>query len=125
MSTIEFLQPQALLGNIEIEAELMPDLPPVSCDEHQIKQVFINIMKNALEAMSQGGTMRIQAHTGNNRNQINSFVSLIKGAVLHQSGCPSLENRSIARKKKEQDLALWSVIGLLKHMAALWKYAVN
>ena len=49
MSTVELLQPQALLGNIQIEAELTPDLPPVSCDEHQIKQVFINIMKNALE----------------------------------------------------------------------------
>ena len=49
MSTIELLQPQALLGNIEIEAELMPicHLSPVM--RHQLKQVFINIMKNALE----------------------------------------------------------------------------
>ncbi|MFC5447526.1 PAS domain-containing sensor histidine kinase [Paenibacillus aestuarii] len=60
-STIDLLQPQALLGNIEIENELAPDLPLVSCDEHQLKQVFINVLKNALEAMTLGGVMRIEA----------------------------------------------------------------
>ena len=75
--------------------------------------------------MSQGGTMRIQALLDNNQKRHNLYVSSIRGAVLHQSGCPSLENHFIVRKKKEQDLALWSVIELLKHMAALWKFAVN
>ncbi len=35
-------------------------LPLIKCDENQLKQVFINILKNALEAMSDGGIIRIQ-----------------------------------------------------------------
>jgi two-component system sporulation sensor kinase A len=61
MSTIELLQPQALLDNIQIEADIELGLPPVTCDERQIKQVFINILKNALESMEEGGLMRIEA----------------------------------------------------------------
>lgn len=52
---------QALLNNVQIVRDLDPDLPLVCCDEKQIKQVFINILQNAVEAMPDGGTIRIEA----------------------------------------------------------------
>lgn len=105
MSTIELLQPQALLGNIEIEAEITPGLPLVSCDEHQIKQVFINILKNALEAMVQGGTLRIQAEPANNGNQL-TIRFIDQGCGIAPERLPKLGEPFYSTKEKGTGLGL-------------------
>jgi two-component system, sporulation sensor kinase E len=48
---------------ITVEAETPADLPVVMADRNQIKQVFFNITKNAMEAMQPGGTLRIRTRT--------------------------------------------------------------
>ncbi|CAM3894911.1 ATP-binding protein [Mesobacillus thioparans] len=40
------------------------------CDENQLKQVFINLIKNAMEAMPQGGTITIKAKPGSDHVKI-------------------------------------------------------
>lgn len=45
---------------VTVEAETL-DLPRVMADRNQIKQVFFNITKNAMEAMRPGGTLKIKA----------------------------------------------------------------
>ncbi|WP_407653219.1 PAS domain S-box protein [Alicyclobacillus acidoterrestris] len=51
---------QALLHNIEIKQEYDSNLPCIYCDDNQMKQVFINILQNAVEAMPNGGTITAQ-----------------------------------------------------------------
>nr|WP_051331028.1 EAL domain-containing protein [Aneurinibacillus terranovensis] len=51
---------QAIMKNIEIIQENSLDFPRIYCDENQIKQVFIHILQNALEAMPDGGTIKVQ-----------------------------------------------------------------
>lgn len=51
----------AILKNIEIINETDLELPLVYCDSNQIKQVFINVLQNAVEAMENGGVITIQA----------------------------------------------------------------
>jgi two-component system, sporulation sensor kinase E len=46
---------------ITIEAETGENLPPVMADRNQIKQVFFNLLKNAVEAMEPGGKLRIRS----------------------------------------------------------------
>lgn len=46
---------------IVLEAETAADLPPVMADRNQVKQVFFNIIKNAVEAMQPGGHLRIRS----------------------------------------------------------------
>ena len=48
-------------SDIEIELELAPDLPPVNGMPDQIAQVFLNLIVNAAEAMSDGGRLRIKS----------------------------------------------------------------
>jgi CheY-like chemotaxis protein len=50
-----------LLGEtIEIELVLAPDLGPVRADPGQIEQVVVNLAINARDAMSEGGTLRLE-----------------------------------------------------------------
>jgi len=54
------LQPQATINNIQIRMECEPNIPLVSCEKNQLKQMFINILKNAIEAMPTGGDILIK-----------------------------------------------------------------
>jgi len=56
-----FQQRELADREIEVEAETRVDLAPVMADQNQIKQVFFNVIKNAVEAMQPGGRLRIQA----------------------------------------------------------------
>lgn len=52
---------QASFRNIDIVKNLTEDLPEILSDTDQIQQVFINIILNAAEAMTKGGTLRIES----------------------------------------------------------------
>jgi len=56
-----FQQRELADREIAVEAETRADLAPVMADQNQIKQVFFNVIKNAVEAMQPGGRLRIQA----------------------------------------------------------------
>ncbi|MFJ8260268.1 PAS domain S-box protein [Peribacillus asahii] len=57
---ITLLDTQAILNNVEIVTEFQPGATYIHCDENQLKQVFINFIKNAIEAMPKGGQLVIQ-----------------------------------------------------------------
>jgi two-component system, sporulation sensor kinase E len=46
---------------IAVEAETPAALPPVMADRNQLKQVFFNITKNAMESMQPGGRLKIKS----------------------------------------------------------------
>ncbi|CAM4406663.1 chemotaxis protein CheB [Paenibacillus tarimensis] len=50
---------QALLNKVTIHTELDAGHPYVHCVENQLKQVFINLFKNAIEAMPEGGNIYV------------------------------------------------------------------
>jgi len=53
-------------GNrIGIRKEISQNLPPVVVDKGQMGQVFVNIFLNAIQAMEEGGELRIRAETSN------------------------------------------------------------
>lgn len=47
------------LSNIEVRIDYSEALPPVLVDENQIQQVFVNLITNAVQAMSEGGNLII------------------------------------------------------------------
>lgn len=60
-SVLSILETQAILLNVEIKVELGLEMPAVYCNENQLKQVFLNVIKNAIEAMPGGGVVDISA----------------------------------------------------------------
>ncbi|OCT12187.1 PAS domain-containing sensor histidine kinase [Paenibacillus pectinilyticus] len=57
--TVEFLSPQVLLRNIEFKVSYEESAFPITCEKNQLKQVFLNILKNAIESMPNGGMIQI------------------------------------------------------------------
>jgi two-component system, sporulation sensor kinase A len=56
---VSLLTPQANYCAIEIMVEIESDLPKVNCDVGKLKQVFINLLKNAIESMPKGGLLNV------------------------------------------------------------------
>jgi len=58
--------PHLVQHGIEMQTSLAPNLPVLSLDGDKIKQALLNLVKNAVEAMPQGGTVTINVFTVNN-----------------------------------------------------------
>jgi PAS domain S-box-containing protein len=59
--TLALLQQEIENRGAHVELELPTDLPGIQVDKDQIKQAFFNIVRNALQAMPDGGLLRITA----------------------------------------------------------------
>ena len=46
--------------NVAVELDLTPGLPPIHADAEQLKQVFINLALNAMQAMPDGGRLTVR-----------------------------------------------------------------
>jgi two-component system NtrC family sensor kinase len=59
--TVRFVERSAALQQIEIATELDPALPPLLVDADLIKQVLINILVNAQQAIEERGSILVQS----------------------------------------------------------------
>src|SRR2546425_461695 len=62
--TIELLRPEIENRGQTIEDKLARQLPSAPLDPAQIKQVLVNLLKNAMQAMSKGGALTVQTGSG-------------------------------------------------------------
>ena len=47
---------------LSLESRIPAKLPKLECDPEQIKQVLLNLVMNAIQAMPAGGLVRVDAH---------------------------------------------------------------
>mgnify|MGYP001357085813 CR=1 FL=1 len=52
---------------VQVEHVMPEDLPSVQADADKLRQVFLNLCKNAVEAMPAGGTLTLRAHAAANQ----------------------------------------------------------
>ena len=55
---------------IVVEAETPADLPTILADRNQLKQVFFNVISNAVEAMGPGGRLKIKSRADDDSVQL-------------------------------------------------------
>ncbi|HEX6176472.1 MAG TPA: PAS domain S-box protein [Candidatus Binatia bacterium] len=60
---VDVQAPHLAQGGIELKMSLARDLPLISIDSDKMKQALLNLVKNAAEAMPQGGRISIDAYT--------------------------------------------------------------
>lgn len=80
---IVLAETHAVMHNVRIVTRYEPDPPSVMCEENQLKQVFLNLLKNAIEAMPNGG----EVHVGVRREGDTVVIS------FRDQGCGIPEDR--------------------------------
>lgn len=91
-STINVLRPQAMLDNVQVTTKYpKEDNLELLCSPNQLKQVFVNILKNAIEAMPNGGNVSISLRKLKNKRVVITFKdagSGIDNDLLQYLGTP-------------------------------------
>ncbi len=62
-ATLSLVSHRLKLGNVDLELNLQPDLPPVPCDSSQMQQVLINLVMNGAEATYKRGHGKVWVST--------------------------------------------------------------
>ncbi|BCB03533.1 ATP-binding protein [Bacillus sp. KH172YL63] len=112
----KLLNTNAILYNIEIQTDFKDKELFIRGDENQLKQVFINLIKNAIEAMPHGGAITIQArNTSDNKVQV-SFKD--EGVGMKKETLDKLGEPFFTTKTKGTGLGLTICLRILKDHGA-------
>ena len=68
--TLELLLRQSRFAGRRFATELDPGLPPVAVNEGQLRQVFLGLAANALEAMGPDGTLTVRSRRGRDEIEV-------------------------------------------------------
>ncbi|MDQ0214642.1 two-component system sporulation sensor kinase A [Oikeobacillus pervagus] len=98
------LETQAIMNNIEIQMNTASHLPLVNCGENQLKQVFINLIKNAIEATAFGGKITV---TSGDVNDEEIYIKISDtGCGIPKDRLPNLGQPFHTTKEKGTGLGL-------------------
>ncbi len=64
---VALIEPQVKKRKIQFRKILAEDIPDIVFDPHQIQQVLVNLLMNAVESMDNGGTLEIRSAVEKNR----------------------------------------------------------
>ena len=73
--TLTLVQNMIDVSNIETSVHLADGLPHVFVDEHQIQQVLVNLITNAVQAMTSGGRLVISSRFGKKGDSVEIGVA--------------------------------------------------
>ncbi|WP_078550161.1 ATP-binding protein [Litchfieldia alkalitelluris] len=123
--TLELLSPQALLKNIQFNLWIEDDDICITCEKNQLKQVLLNILKNAMEAMNGGGDIDITLR----KDKKNQCVILFQdqGCGIPEELLPRLGEPFYTMKEKGTGLGLMICNKIIKqhHGTISFKSKVN
>ena len=72
--TLPLVQNMIDVSNIEVRVNLDGGLPHLFIDEHQIQQVFVNLITNAVQSMTAGGRLFIASRPGKGGDSVEISV---------------------------------------------------
>jgi signal transduction histidine kinase len=104
--TLELLRPELENRGVTIQTRLTRELPATLVDAAQLQQVLVNLVKNAAQAMTTGGTLTLQ--TGENSEDV--WVSVTDtGGGIPQEQINRIFEPFYTTKKKGTGLGLMIV----------------
>ena len=104
--TLELLRPELENRGVTIKTKLTRQMPPTPIDPTQTQQALVNLVKNAMQAMTRGGTLTLQ--TGSNDEAV--WVSVADtGGGIPQEQINRIFEPFYTTKKKGSGLGLMIV----------------
>ena len=64
---LDFLESRCARNGIAVVRQLSRELPEITADASQLRQVFVNLVVNAIHAMPGGGTLKVKTHSTGDR----------------------------------------------------------
>jgi len=110
---VTLIQTQTIISNIQIGMEYESNLPYVYVDENQLKQVFLNILKNATEAMPNGGTIELKVNKDKEKGVVIQFTD--QGVGIPKERIPTLGEPFYTTKEKGTGLGLMTCYKIIEN----------
>ena len=102
--TIILLDSEARLNDVQLELHTEENVPSIIGEANQLKQVFVNVLKNSIEAMDKGGSIIIQISSGQDRTVIIRFID--DGCGISEEDLRRLGEPFFTRKETGTGLGL-------------------
>jgi two-component system sporulation sensor kinase A len=110
---VTLINTQAIMNNVQIFVEFESDIPIIVCEENQLKQVFINILKNSIEAMPNGGMINIKVKVWGKEKVSISFID--QGSGIQEDRIPTLGEPFYTTKEKGTGLGLMTSYKIIEN----------
>ena len=123
--TLELLSPEALMNGIQINLKVEDTALFITCERNQLKQVFLNILKNAMEAMKDGGEISIDLRKSAEGECLISVQD--QGCGIPEELLPRLGEPFYSLKEKGTGLGIMICHKILKqhHGSISYKSKIN
>ena len=108
--SLSFLEPEIRDRDVIVQEELADGLPLIPANADQLKQAFYNLIKNALQALSHGGILRVTTSRSDTHIQI-SFED--NGTGISVEDMAHITEPYFTRKKSGTGLGLFIVQRIL------------
>jgi PAS domain S-box-containing protein len=108
--SLAFLQPEIRDRDVIVQEELAESLPLIPANVDQLKQAFYNLIKNAVQALSHGGILRVTTSRSDTHLQI-SFED--NGTGISVEDMAHITEPYFTRKKNGSGLGLFIVQRIL------------
>ncbi|WP_046174183.1 ATP-binding protein [Domibacillus indicus] len=110
---VSLISSQAIMDNVQITVACTDDIPDIICEENQLKQVFVNILKNAIEAMPDGGLIQVEIKKNSDKNVALSFID--QGVGIPEDRIPTLGEPFYTTKEKGTGLGLMTCLKIIEN----------
>jgi PAS domain S-box-containing protein len=109
---VTLINTQSILNNVQIFVEYECDLPMINCEENHLKQVFLNLLKNSIEAMPQGGNIDLKVST---KDEGKISIQIIdQGVGIPEERIPTLGEPFYTTKEKGTGLGLMTCYKIIE-----------
>jgi len=111
-STLKLVRNEMDINNIELEYSIPEGFPDIEGDFSQLQQVFLNLIINGIQAMPQGGTLRITGEGGDDTSVRIQVADT--GVGIPQAILPHIFDPFFTTKEKGTGLGLSVSYSIIK-----------
>jgi PAS domain S-box-containing protein len=108
-SSLSMVEKELSEKKIDVQFDNDPGIPPINLDSAMLKQAFLNIYLNAIDAMEDGGRLRIRTRLVTNGHKHVLIEIEDNGCGIDEEDMPHLFNPFFTRKRYGTGLGLTQV----------------